>query len=71
VARLVEALGDASAGDFDEAGIVEVELPAESFERALERVFDAVALSGVDDELVFAEHPSVPDHWRRVGYASG
>jgi hypothetical protein len=64
--RLAEVLGDdASMGDFDEVGIIEIELPAGSREEALQRAFDAMALAGADDELIFAEHPDIPGHWRR------
>jgi hypothetical protein len=64
--RLAGVLGpDSTMGDFDEVGILEIELPAESREEALKRAFDAMALAGADDELTFAEHPDIPEHWRR------
>jgi len=64
--RLGGVLGpEARVGDFDDVGILEIELPAESREAALRRAFDAMALAGADDELIFAEHPDIPEHWRR------
>jgi hypothetical protein len=39
-------------------------LDTPDFEQALQRVWDAVALSGTDDHIVFTEHPAIPQHWR-------
>ena len=66
--RLGEALGRDALGDIDETGILEVTVKdAADFEDALRRVWDAVATAGADDAFVFAEHPDVPEHWRRPG----
>jgi hypothetical protein len=58
------ALPDATVGEPDETGVFEVEIEAESFENALERVWDGVAAGGADDDMAFAEHPEIPEHWR-------
>ena len=62
--RVRSALGDGRLTDPDEAGLLEAEVPAPSFEAALERVWDAVAAAGADDHVRFAEHPGIPEHWR-------
>ena len=48
----------------DELGVFEIRLEAEDRERALNRVWDAVAAAGADDHMVFLEHPDLPEHWR-------
>jgi hypothetical protein len=66
--RLGEALGRDNVGDIDSDGILEVSVrDAADFEDALRRVRDGVARAGADDAFVFAEHPDVPEHWRRPG----
>jgi hypothetical protein len=62
--ELAAALDAASVGDADEIGVFEITLDAADQEAALQRVWDAVALAGVDDHIVFLEHPSLPEHWR-------
>jgi len=63
--QLAAALGDdARVGEPDETGVFEVAVDRDDQEAALLRVWDAVAASGTDDHLVFAEHPDLPDHWR-------
>ena len=64
--RLVEALGTGRLGDIDETGIVEARVTADDFDHALDIVWDAMATAGADDHFVFAEHPDIPHHWRRV-----
>jgi hypothetical protein len=49
----------------DDVGIIEVQVEADDFEGALQKVWNAMAESGADDHLAFAEHPSIPEHWRR------
>jgi hypothetical protein len=61
---LREALDGAEVGEVDGNGIFEVTMPADSFEAALGRVWNAVAAAGVDDRLRFTEHPDLPEHWR-------
>jgi hypothetical protein len=61
---LGKALPGADIGEPDDVGIVEVSLEADSFDDALTKVWDAVAAAGVDDQLAFAEHPDLPEHWR-------
>ncbi len=36
----------------------------DEFEDALTQVWNAIAAAGADDELAFAEHPDLPEHWR-------
>ena len=63
--RLREALGP-HLGDIDDAGILEITVPdAADFEEALKRVWNGIALAGADDAFAFAEHPDIPEHWRR------
>jgi hypothetical protein len=50
----------------DETGIFEVEVEAPSWDAALLAVIDAVAASGAEDHLLVAEHPEIPEHWRRL-----
>jgi hypothetical protein len=66
--RLGEALGRDALGDIDAEGVLEITVrDAKDFDAALQRVWDAVAAAGADDHFVFAEHPDVPEHWRRPG----
>ncbi len=58
------ALEDAEVGEPDATGIVEVEVEAGDVEDALTQVWNAIAAAGADDELAFAEHPDIPEHWR-------
>lgn len=62
--HLRSALDAAAVGDPDDTGLFTIEVPAESQEAALARVWDAVAAAGADDHVAFAEHPSLPEHWR-------
>ena len=63
--RLVEQLGDADVGQPDpDTGVFDVTLDSESREEALNHVWNALAAAGADDEILFLEHPDVPDHWR-------
>lgn len=71
-AQLKAALGpDAVVGESDDVGVFEVVLDAEDQEEALTRVWDAVAAAGVDDHIVFLEHPKLPEHWRPRSRPSG
>ena len=63
--RLRGALGHGNVGEPDHEGFFEVGVAAASFESALEVVWNAVASAGVDDDVRFAEHPDLPEHWRR------
>ncbi len=58
------ALEDAEVGEADATGIVEVTVEAGDVEDALTQVWNAIAAAGADDELAFAEHPDLPEHWR-------
>jgi hypothetical protein len=62
--ELRDVLDGAQVGEVDAHGIFEVTMPADSFEAALNRVWNAVAAAGLDDRLRFTEHPDVPEHWR-------
>jgi hypothetical protein len=63
--RLLEALPDATSTAPDETGMLEVAVEADSYDAALQRTWDAIAAAGADDHVVIAEHPSLPEHWRR------
>ena len=66
--RLGEAFGRDALGDIDDEGILEITIKdAADFEDALRRVWDGVARAGADDAFAFAEHPDIPEHWRRPG----
>jgi hypothetical protein len=62
--RLHAALGDEEITTPDENGVFEVIVAGASFEAALDRVWSALAAAGADDEIVFLEHPEMPEHWR-------
>jgi hypothetical protein len=62
--ELAAVLGEDAVERPDETGLFDVRVTASSQDEALERVWDAVAASGADDEIAFAEHPSLPEHWR-------
>jgi hypothetical protein len=55
---------DAEVTEPNELGEFEVIVDAPEFEDALSVVFDAVAAAGVDDHVVFLEHPSIPGHYK-------
>jgi putative NIF3 family GTP cyclohydrolase 1 type 2 len=61
---LAEALGGARVDGPDDEGFVEVEVEANDYEDALDKVWNAMAAAGADDHLVIAEHPDLPEHWR-------
>jgi hypothetical protein len=63
--NLADALEIDDVPAHDEGGVFEVGVDAEDFEGALARVWDAIAASGSDDHVAFAEHPDIPEHWRR------
>jgi hypothetical protein len=63
--RLAEQLPDAELGKPDsDTGVFDVKLDSESREEALNHVWNALAAAGADDEIVFLEHPDIPEHWR-------
>lgn len=62
--RLAATLPGAEVTEPDDVGAFEVVLDAEDQEQALQRAWDAVAASGADDQIVFLEHPELPEHWR-------
>ena len=66
--KLADALAGAEVTGPDEDGIVEVRLEAPDFEEALHLVWNGIAASGCDDHIAFAEHPDIPEHWRRPGF---
>ena len=56
--RLAAALPeDAEVEEPDAIGVFEIEIDAEDREDSLMKVWNAVAASGTDDHIVFAEHP--------------
>ncbi len=66
--HLAEALPDAEVSGPDGDGIIEVRLAAPDFEEALHLVWNGIAAAGCDDHIAFAEHPDIPEHWRRPGF---
>jgi len=68
--RLADALAGAEVGEPDETGVFEISLEADDQDAALQRVWDAVATAGVDDHIVFLEHPNLPEHWRHRARAA-
>jgi hypothetical protein len=64
--RLRATLGDGRLGDIDDLGFVEATVEADDFEDALRVTWNAMAAAGADDHFVFAEHPDIPEHWRRA-----
>ena len=69
--QIAAVLPEAEVGPPDEVGVFEISLDAEDLDDALRRAWDAVALSGTDDHVVFLEHPDLPEHWRNVSGAPG
>lgn len=69
--ELAAAVGGAEIGEPDEGGTFDLTLVADSQDDALQRVWDGVAKAGADDHIAFAEHPSLPDHWRRRARPGG
>jgi hypothetical protein len=64
--RLVDVLSDARVTKSDpDTGVFDVTLDADTLDDALLRVWDGVAAAGADDEILFLEHPDVPEHWRQ------
>ena len=62
--ELARVLDDATVGERDDIGVFEITLDAPDQEAALQKVWNAVALAGVDDHILFLEHPDLPEHWR-------
>jgi hypothetical protein len=63
--RLVEQFPNARVEEPEpQTGVFDVRLDAESREEALNKVWNALAAAGADDELMFLEHPDIPEHWR-------
>jgi hypothetical protein len=57
-------LPNARIDDPDEQRVFEIEVEADSLNEALLAIWHAVGAAGVDDHIVFMEHPQVPEHWR-------
>ena len=68
---LADALPGGEVGEVDEDGTFEVHVDADGQNEALEQVWNAVAASGADDHVAFAEHPGLPEHWRHRAQAPG
>ena len=68
---LARVLSDATVTVPDDLGVFEIRLDADDQEQALNKVWDAVALAGADDHIVFLEHPELPEHWRPRSGAPG
>ncbi len=67
LSKLAAALDGGSVGEPDEIGLFEVSLETSSHVEALQRVWNAVAASGTDDHIVFAEHPERPKDGKAAG----
>jgi hypothetical protein len=61
---LASCLPGATVTEADETGTFEVEIEADDQEAALSLVWNAMGACGGDDQLIFAEHPDIPGHWR-------
>jgi hypothetical protein len=69
---LLAQLPEAEGTEPDDVGVFEIRVEADDKEQALTQVWDAVALAGADDHIVFLEHPDIPEHWRdRMGGPAG
>jgi hypothetical protein len=55
---------DAEVAGPDDLGVFEISVEAADREEALHTVWNAVAAAGVDDHILFLEHPDLPEHWR-------
>jgi hypothetical protein len=64
-------LADAAVSEPDDLGVFEIVLEADDKEKALERIWDAIAASGTDDHILFLEHPDLPEHWRNRSASPG
>jgi hypothetical protein len=64
IRELAVAVPGSSVREPDETGIFEIDVDAAGFDQALHTIWNAVAATGVDDRIAFAEHPSIPEHWR-------
>ena len=63
--RLAEQLSDAELSEPDrDTGVFDVTLDSDSRDEALNHVWNALAAAGADDEILFLEHPDIPEHWR-------
>ena len=62
--QLRAVLPGAELTEPDQFGVFEIRPQAADLESALERVWDAVPAAGVDDHILFLEHPELPEHWR-------
>ena len=63
--RLAEQLPDARVeAPEPDTGVFDVVLDADNREEALNGVWNALAAAGADDEILFLEHPDIPEHWR-------
>lgn len=69
--QLAAALPGAEVGEPDETGVFEIAIDEDDQERALQRIWDAVAASGTDDHILFLEHPELPEHWRQRSGSPG
>jgi hypothetical protein len=63
--RLTALLGDAATvGEPDERRIFEIEIDEEDVDAARHRIWNAVAVSGVTDNIKLLDHPDLPESWR-------
>ncbi|HEX6457794.1 MAG TPA: hypothetical protein VF032_02660 [Thermoleophilaceae bacterium] len=63
--RLAKQLKDARVGRPEaDTGVFDVTVDADDREAALNKVWNALAAAGADDEILFLEHPDIPQHWR-------
>jgi hypothetical protein len=65
--RLAALLGDAATvGEVDERRVFAIEIHEEDVDTARHRIWNAVAVSGVTDNIKLLDHPDLPDSWRAM-----
>jgi hypothetical protein len=66
-ARFAEVLGEAAqVGEPDERGVFEVVLDMPDEEAALQRAWNAVAVSLTTDNITLLERDDLPESWRHL-----
>ena len=65
--RFAGVLGEAArVGEPNERGVFEVELDMPDEEAALQRAWNAIAVSLTTDNIVLLDRPDLPEQWRHL-----